>query len=161
MKYFSLKELTKSDTAKRQGIDNTPSPEHTNNIVELITQCLDPLREAWGSLCKTNNLGDPAIIVTSGYRSPGLNKAIGGSLTSAHSIGAAADIIPANRNLGAFKKFCKNYFRDNTFDQLISEEENHAGVPTWIHIGYKNRSGEQRRQMLSYVQGRYIPITGE
>ena len=82
MKYFSINELTRSATAARLGIDNSPTTAVKKNLEKLINEVLDPLREAWGA----------PIIVTSGYRSPKLNKAVGGSKTSQHVLGQAADI---------------------------------------------------------------------
>lgn len=82
MKYFSIYELSRSATAARLGIDNTPTTAVKKNLEKLINEVLDPLREAWGA----------PIIVTSGYRSPKLNKAVGGSKTSQHVLGQAADI---------------------------------------------------------------------
>lgn len=83
MKYFTFRELTKSATAARLGIDNTPSEAVKKNLQNLVEKVLDPLREAWGA----------PIIVTSGYRCDKLNKAVGGSKTSQHVHGQAADII--------------------------------------------------------------------
>ena len=77
MKYFTIKELCKSNTAIKYGIDNTPTPEVEQNLIALIENVLDPLREAWGS----------PIIINSGYRCPILNKAVGGSKTSSHMSG--------------------------------------------------------------------------
>ncbi len=160
MKYFSIDEFTRSETAQKIKIDNTPSEEHKKNIVEFIETLLDPLRESWEQYCNTRNLGTPELIVSSGYRSRRLNSALKtSSATSAHCIGYAADLIPANKHLGTFKEFCKEYMKNMAFDQLISEEENTFGVPQWIHIGYKNRNGEQRRQMLSFRNKRYTSVT--
>jgi uncharacterized protein YcbK (DUF882 family) len=83
--YFSLSEFTRSQTAARQYIDNTPSEIAIENIKKLATQVLDPLREA---------IGKP-ITVSSGYRSPRLNKAVGGAENSDHMRGLSADIIIA------------------------------------------------------------------
>ena len=82
MKYFSLKELTHSDTAVSLGIDNTPSPLREAHLILLVKHVLDPLREAWGL----------PIRVTSGYRSPELNEEVGGVEDSYHMGGCAADI---------------------------------------------------------------------
>lgn len=160
MKYFSIDEFTRSETAQKMKIDNTPSAEHRKNIIEFIETLLDPLRESWEQYCNTRNLGTPELIVSSGYRSRRLNSALKtSSATSAHCIGYAADLIPANKHLGTFKEFCKEYMKNKAFDQLISEEENAFGVPQWIHLGYKNRNGEQRRQMLSSQGGKYTPVS--
>ena len=80
--YFKLSELTRSTTAEACGIDNTPSAGAVPLMVELIDKVLDPLRERWGV----------PIYVTSGYRCPELNARVGGSKTSYHLRGMAADI---------------------------------------------------------------------
>ena len=87
MNYFTIEELTKSDTATRRGIDNTPTEEVKKNLTTLVDQVLDPLRAAWGA----------PIVVNSGYRCPALNEAVGGSKTSDHMTGRAADIEAADR----------------------------------------------------------------
>ena len=112
MKYFTIRELTKSTTAIKKGIDNTPTREVTSNLIYLIDNILDPLREAWGE----------PLIVTSGYRSPKLNKAVGGSATSQHVKGQAADI----RTLKDTPEENKRLFElvqklGLPFDQLINE----------------------------------------
>ena len=81
-KNFSLEELTRSDTAERKGIDNSPTAEHIHNLAALCENVLQPLRD------KVKH----SIRVTSGYRSEKLNNAIGGSKTSEHSFGKAADM---------------------------------------------------------------------
>lgn len=81
-KNFSLAELTKSATATRKGIDNTPDAKITERLRRLATEVLQPLRDAFGE----------PIVVSSGYRCPALNKAVGGSATSQHMQGTAADI---------------------------------------------------------------------
>ena len=82
MKYFTIRELTRSATATAEKIDNTPSQAVVDKLTALIENVLDPLREAWGA----------PIIVTSGYRSPALNRAVKGAPTSQHVLGEAADI---------------------------------------------------------------------
>ena len=152
-------EFTNSATARKLGIDNTPTAEHRTNLEELVAKLLDPLREAWAIRCANEQWGTPALTVTSGYRGFRLNKAVGGSTTSAHCVGFALDIVPANGRLSEFKAFCCDFLAGRPFDQMISEDENAAGVPRWIHIGYKNAQGGQRRQLLSMVGGKYISMT--
>ena len=159
MKHFSMAELTRSVTAQKMGLDNTPTSAHRANLEMMVTMLIDPLREAWAIECAHEQWGTPALTVTSGYRGFRLNKAVGGSTTSAHCIGFALDLVPANGRLAEFKKFCRQYLTGKPFDQMISEDENAAGVPRWIHIGYKNQQGGQRRQLLSMVGGKYIPQT--
>ncbi len=84
MKYFTLLELTRSHTASLRAMDNNPPNDVVYNLEWLCSQALDPLREAIGS----------PIIVSSGYRCPELNNAVGGSPTSYHLLGLAADIYP-------------------------------------------------------------------
>ena len=86
MKHFTLHELTRSTTATLQGIDNTPPAEAVHRLELLVEHVLDPLREAWGK----------PIHVSSGYRCPVLNKAVGGAPASQHMRGEAADISVGN-----------------------------------------------------------------
>lgn len=154
MKYFTMNEFIESDTANKYGVDNTPTEKQKNNVVEFVNNLLDPLREAWGNYCKENKLGTPALKVSSGIRSKVLNKLVGGSNTSAHFLGYAADLIPYNGKLFIFKKFCMNWLQDKNFDQFISENE-HNGIPSWIHIGYKNSAGRFRKQYKYMTNNKY------
>ena len=144
MKYFTIKELCASLKATALGIKNEPTKQVLVNLESLVFNILDPLRAAWGG----------AIVVTSGYRSAVLNKAVGGSTTSAHRYGLAADIVPADRRIAAFKAFCVKWLKDNAvnFDQYIDEV---GGGSEWVHIGIKSPSGNQRRQFLKYRNGHY------
>lgn len=154
MKYFTLNEFIQSDKAKQLKIDNTPSKYQERNIVEMVNNLLDPLREDWGKYCIKHKLGSGAIRVTSGVRSTALNNAVGGSKTSAHYHGYAADLVPYNGNLKEFKKFCIEWLMDKDFDQVIFEEEQN-NIPRWIHIGYKHSIGKQRRQFMYSIKGKY------
>ena len=147
MKYFSIKELTASFKATQLGIKNEPTKAAMLNLESLVLNILDQLRAAWGG----------GIKVTSGYRSAALNKAVGGSPSSAHRYGLAADIVPADRRIAAFKAFCVKWLKDNqvNFDQYIDEV---GGGSEWVHIGIKSPSGNQRRQFLKYRNGHYMPL---
>ena len=134
MKYFTIPELTASTTATAKGISNVPLPEHKANLTTLINNVLDPLREAYGK----------PIIVTSGYRSPLLNKAVGGVATSQHCKGQAADIVPRNKK--DMKKLWQLAQQLQDFDQLINEKPDKKGVPSWIHISF---SENNRKQILT------------
>ena len=83
MKYFSIEELVKSASAERLAIDNTPPRAAKQMLTILIEQLLDPIRRRYGA----------PIIVTSGYRCPALNTAVGGVANSHHIVGCAADIV--------------------------------------------------------------------
>lgn len=159
MKYFTMDEFIRSDEAKKRNIDNTPTDYQKRNVIMLVDNLLDPLREAWAEYCMRWHLGTPAIVVSSGIRSKALNDAVGGSKTSAHYHGWAADLIPKNGNLKEFKKFCIEWLFDKKFDQFISEDENDDNIPRWIHIGYKNGSGKQRVQYKYMKNGKYYYLT--
>lgn len=142
MKYFSFNEFSNSPTAKKLGIDNTIPEGIKSNIKDLVDCLLDPLRESWEKYCKSNKLGNPAIIVTSGYRCTALNKAVKGKTTSAHLFGLAADIVPSNDYLEEFFSFVESWVKNKQFDQCIEE------YSKWIHLSYKNIEGKQRKQIF-------------
>lgn len=122
MRYFSIEELTHSDTAKRLGIDNTPSAEAVKNLTELVENVLDPLRAAYGK----------PIHVNSGYRCPALNRAVGGVATSEHLTGKAADIT-GTPNTKAENRRLFNLIRELRlpYRQLIDEK----GF-SWVHVSH-------------------------
>lgn len=150
MKYFTISELTRSDTASIKKIDNTPNKEITEHLIELVEKLLDPLRSAWAEYCDVNRLGNPAISVNSGYRCNELNKAVGGSLTSAHLTGYAADISPINGNMKVFQSWIAEAIEELNWDQLIYEKPKN-GIASWIHLGLKNKDGMQRRQKFTII----------
>ena len=117
--YFTNNELIDSATAKRLGIKNEPTKAQWINLFAIRDNVLNPLREKFGK----------PIRITSGYRSPELNKAVGGKPTSQHTKGEAVDITAVNKadNKELFE-LCKTL----DFDQLIDESNF-----TWIHISYK------------------------
>ena len=132
MKYFTIAELCRSATARRSGIDNTPPASAVKALTVLVDEVLDPLREAWGG----------PIRVNSGYRCPELNEAVGGTPTSQHQRGEAADITvgsrSANRRLLALIKRL-----DLPVDQCIDEK----GC-RWIHVSH--RAGSNRRMYMKF-----------
>jgi len=133
MKYFTIEELTKSETANKLKIDNTPNEKVKENLTALVDNVLDPLRELYGK----------PIYVNSGYRCEKLNKIVGGVANSQHATGEAADIEGYNRSVNENKKlFNLILTSDLPFDQLINEN-NFA----WVHVSYK-KNGKNRRQVL-------------
>jgi hypothetical protein len=132
---LSLAEVTRSETAKRRGISNMPTPEHIENFKKLAVNIFQPIREHFGK----------PILISSGYRSAELNKAIGGSLSSQHSSGEAIDIDMDGTDITNAQIF--NYIKDNlNFDQMIWEFGTDAN-PDWVHVSFAaNRS--QRKQIL-------------
>lgn len=133
-KYFTSFEMTYSATANRLGIDNTPSAEVCEHLKELMT-VLDGIREGWGG----------AIHVNSGFRCEMLNTAVGGSKTSVHKIGYAADLYPWNNKFDAFVQYMKEWAKVHDFDQLLIERNSSGG--RWLHIGLYNNAGKQRKQV--------------
>ena len=148
MKYFTISELTRSDIASTKKIDNAPNKEITKHLIELVEKLLDPLRSDWAEYCDVNQLENPEISVTSGYRCTELNKAIKGSPTSAHLTGYASDIIPSNDRMEEFQDWITEAIEKYDFDQLIFERPRN-GIASWIHLGLKNKDGLQRRQKFT------------
>lgn len=142
MKYFTIEELSASTEARRMGIDNTPTPETRANLATLVEAVLDPLREKYGR----------PIHVSSGYRCPRLNKAVGGSTTSQHVKGEAADIY-VTRPREMAELFALIYYM-LPYDQLIWERGTDE-APAWIHVSY--REGDNRRECLRYDGKKYYP----
>lgn len=138
-KYFTLNELTRSDTANRLKIDNEPKEEATKDNIKELMLFLDGVREGWTEECKNKGYGDPAIMVNSGYRSEALNKAVKGSKTSEHLLGTAADIEPKNGRNKEFFEWMKTYVADKNFSQLINEYPDKENNPKWIHISIRGR----------------------
>ena len=147
MKYFTFEQFSRSDTAKRKNIDNSVPSNLRPHAEELINNILDPLRDAWGS----------DLYLTSAYRGYALNKVVGGSTTSAHSYAYAADLVPKNGKTLEFKEFAMKWLLNNgiNFDQFIDE---YSGKSSWVHIGIRNGSGNQRKQYLKYLNGKYTSI---
>jgi hypothetical protein len=142
---FNLIEFTSSETASRRGIDNTPSIAVIENLRLLCENVLQPLRDKYGK----------SINITSGYRSPKLNKAIGGSSTSQHCFGQAADIQVDKKDYLKVWEILKTL----PFDQIIFEFGTES-APDWIHVSFVQ--GKNRGQKLKAVknvlgQTKYLP----
>lgn len=120
--YFTIKELCNSNVAKSKNIDNTPNENQINNLIDLIN-ILNVIREEWGYPIKVN----------SGYRCPALNKVVGGSKTSHHLEGKAADLTTGNKqdNKALFNLIIKLQQENKiNFTQLIDENNF-----SWVHLG--------------------------
>lgn len=148
-KNLTLAEVTRSDSAKRRGISNMPTPEHIENFKLLAEKIFQPIREHFGV----------PIHISSGYRSKELNAAIGGSLTSQHCSGEAID-IDMDGHGSVTNKQIFDYIKANlNFDQLIWEFGTDKN-PDWVHVSYES-TGKQRKQVLKAVrQGgatKYVP----
>ena len=139
MKFFSIEEMTKSATAKRLGIDNSPSPEIENNLVRLIETVLDPIRERYGS----------PLRISSGYRCKKLNDAVDGSKTSQHMKGEAADLIPADGDTRRLFYLIKEMIDNKEIKcgQLIWEYGTKK-APKWVHISIKT---DKKHNQILYL----------
>lgn len=122
MKYFTLEELTRSDTASIKHINNTPDESITEHLIELVEKLLDPIRERWAKYCDDNQLGNAGIRISSGFRNKELNKAVGGSSTSAHLTGYAADLQNVSGSREEFYQFLLNFLKDRNFDECFIEK---------------------------------------
>lgn len=140
-KHLSLAEVTRSDSAKRNGISNEPTPAHLENFKLLAEKVFEPIREHF----------KVPIHISSGYRSLALNKKIGGSLTSQHCSGEAIDIDMDGSASGVTNAQVFKYIKDNlNFDQLIWEFGTSSN-PDWVHVSYES-TGKQRKQILKAVK---------
>lgn len=135
---FQLKEFVVSSTADRLGIDNTPTPGEIENLRTLCKQILQPARDALGPLK-----------ITSGFRSAALNLAVGGSSTSAHRKGFAADVVPLNAGTKELAVWVKENCK---FDQIILEFGT-LDNPNWIHLSAEPRNRKEVLRATSSPNG--------
>ena len=146
---FTLKELTKSETATRLGLDNTPNDEALENLKLLCEKVLQPVRDHFGK----------SVTVNSGYRSPESNAAVGGSKTSDHCKGQACDLeidgIP-NPELA-------QWIMDNLeYTQLIHEFYTPGGDPNagWVHVSYDPNNLKKQELTAVKVAGKTQYLQG-
>ena len=140
--HFTLAEMTRSTTALRKGIPNAPSVDNVRALTLLCDKVLEPVRAHFGK----------PVIVTSGYRSPRVNMAVGGSGSSQHCFGEAADFtVQGVGNLEVAQWIQANL----NYDQLIRE----FGDDGWVHCSYSAR--QMRNQELTATKKggrtRYLP----
>jgi len=146
-KNFTMAEFIKSDTATRLGIDNTPEGEHLEAAKALFENVVQKVRDHFGP-----------TVINSGYRSPALNEAVGGSATSQHCKGQAANIeVPgvANADLA-------NWIVDNLdYDQVILEFYT-PGIPDsgWVHVSYNTQGNRKSTLTASRVDGKTVYTQG-
>ncbi|WP_085674870.1 MULTISPECIES: D-Ala-D-Ala carboxypeptidase family metallohydrolase [unclassified Pseudomonas] len=135
--HFTLKELTASQTAARDGLDNTPSPEVVANL-RLLCQALEQVRALFAS----------PVIISSGYRSPAVNARVGGVRNSQHISGLAADFMVLGvNNREVVRRVSES---DVPFDQLILEFD------SWVHLSVS--AAAPRREVLTIRKGTgYLP----
>lgn len=131
--HFTLSEFVRSETAENKHIDNTPSQEVVDNLRALCRNILEPARVAFGA----------PIYITSGYRCPALNKAVGGKPTSQHLRGEAADLqVRGVKNLRSLYKIIDHL----PHDQLLYESN---GTTKWLHISFR-QFGNRNQSIPNY-----------
>jgi hypothetical protein len=136
-------EYTKSDTAKRKGIDNSMTEEHIVNAKILAEKVFEPIRMHF----------DKPIFLSSGYRSKALNTAIGGSLSSQHCSAEAMDLDQDDRGTGVTNRMVFEYIKGNLdFDQLIWEFGDSQN-PDWVHVSYKAKGANRKEILTAYREG--------
>ena len=142
--------MVASQTAARLGIDNTPSKDVINNLENVANDILQPIRDYF----------DLPVIVSSGYRSPELNKAIGGSIKSQHVTGHAVDFeVSRVSNYDVAKWIIDNL---ETYDQLILEFYNPKIINSgWVHCSHVNQD-VNRKQVLTaaVIDGKVVYKSG-
>lgn len=139
MRYFTYNEFTRSETAGRLGIDNTPDEEIKNHIRLFVETVLDPIRESWGG----------PIRVSSGYRCPELNVAVGGAKNSGHQYGFCADL-----QVGDVRKFADFVYQwminhHMSWDEILFEK---SGGVTWLHFCWIGKDGKQRMKKFDIIK---------
>jgi hypothetical protein len=145
---FSLEELTKSETALRRGLDNTPDEQALQNLQLLCENVLQPLRDAYNRGIKVN----------SAYRSPDVNAAVGGVRTSDHCKGQAADIeIPGVPNAEVAQYLADNF----DFTQVILEFYT-PGIPDsgWVHVSYVEDNLKKQTLTATRQNGKVVYLSG-
>lgn len=143
-KHFSLSEFLRSQTASRLGIDMTPGKYELDNLATLCINYLEPLRE---------ELGNPIIHISSGFRPLKLNNRIGGSATSAHLIGCAADIVVTGIKPLKVARVLK--------DSGILYDQNIHEFGAWVHIGFSVDSKPRLQDLTAYRKdGKVLYIFG-
>lgn len=149
--HLTLAEVTNSNTAKRLGIDNTPTPQHLESLKLLAKNIFEPIREHFGK----------PIYISSGYRSAALNKATpNSSATSQHCKGEALDLDQDDKGNGITNKEVFDFIRTQLdYDQLIWEYGT-ANNPDWVHVSF-SPSGKQRKSTLKCTRVNGKPVYTE
>jgi hypothetical protein len=137
---FTLAELTASETAERHGIDNTPTPEHLENL-QRLAEFLETVKTA---------LGGKPVMINSAYRGPAVNEKVGGSKSSQHMIGCAADIRIPGMNPD---QVCRAIIAvDLPYDQLIREFYDPAKTAGgWTHVSVTSTAGSTPRKQALII----------
>lgn len=138
-KNITYLEAINSHTAREMGIDNVPSPEHLASMIITARMVFQPIRDHFNVPIRVNSF----------YRNPVVNRLIGGSATSDHMTGRAIDLMAID-GTGITNMDIFNWSKENLdFDQLINEHPDMDGVPSWVHISY--RENGNRNQVFTIL----------
>jgi zinc D-Ala-D-Ala carboxypeptidase len=151
--HLDLSEVTRSDSAKRNGIDNTPTAEHLENFKLLAEKVFEPIRLHFNT----------PIFISSGYRSKELNTFIKGSLSSQHCKGQAIDIDMDGTKGGVTNKMVFDFIKDKLdFDQLIAEFPENSN-PAWVHVSFVKTGNRKQVLVAKRISGatKYIPYKSD
>jgi hypothetical protein len=142
--HLDLAEVTRSDSAKRKGISNMPTPEHIENFKKLAENIFEPIRKHFGV----------PIHISSGYRSKELNALIGGVKTSDHCFGMAIDLDQQGHSSGITNKQVFDFIKSNLkFKQLIWEGGSKQ-EPDWVHVSYDEKNLKNEVLLATKVAGK-------
>jgi hypothetical protein len=142
--HLDLAEVIKSDSAKRRGISNMPTPEHIENFKKLAENVFEPIRKHFGV----------PIHISSGYRSKELNAVIGGVKTSDHLFGMAIDLDQQGHGSGVTNKQVFDFIKANLkFKQLIWEGGTKQ-EPDWVHVSYDEKNLKNEVLLATLVKGK-------
>jgi hypothetical protein len=150
---LNIAEITRSDTAKRNGIDNTPTSEHLENFKLLAEKVFEPIREHFGV----------PIFISSGYRSKALNDFIKGSPSSQHCKGEAIDIDMDGSNGEVTNRMVFDFIKNKLdFDQLIAEFPENSN-PAWVHVSFVKTKNRKQILVAKRISGstKYIPYKSD
>jgi hypothetical protein len=142
--HLDLAEVTRSDSAKRKGISNMPTPEHIENFKKLAENIFEPIRKHFGV----------PIYISSGYRSKELNALIGGVKTSDHCFGMAIDLDQQGHSSGITNKQVFDFIKSNLkFKQLIWEGGTKQ-EPDWVHVSYDEKNLKNEVLLATKIAGK-------
>lgn len=141
-KNFSLAEMVASGTAKRMNIDNTPNEEVLGNLTKLAEEVLQPIRDAWGA----------PVVVSSAYRCPKLNKAVGGVTNSDHKSGCAADIHTLSDKVVDNKKLFDLIVKMAGDDKISCRQIIDEYGYNWIHVSINNKYNSKKKNQIVHVK---------
>lgn len=148
----SIEDIIYYPESKVLNANNTPSKKHLKNIKDLLFKVLIPIEKDWTSYCYNNKIGVGGINIIRGYVSNDLNQKlfIPENENSTHLNGYGVDTVPINGNIIEYEKFLKNYFDNRNFGELI-EEKTKCGIPSWIHISYKDSNNQQKNKIYRLI----------